>query len=432
MSALALYCIDHGIEVSGSDREESDITRMLRSKGATVYIGHKSSNVGRAQLVVYTQAVSQDNAELQVARKCGVRAIPRSEFLGEIVNSFEKSVAIAGTHGKTTVTSMLSHVLCSLSVVHTAFIGGISNHIHGNYMGGGTLAVAEACEFRRSFLQLKPSVAVVLNVQYDHPDCYSGLKDVYRAFKKFCDGADKVLVNADDKFASYIANAVTYGIEKGHYRAEDVTLYGKGRYKYTFTGAGDKVEVRLGVAGHHQVYNSLAVMSVCDMLGLPLLQCCHAIARFTGTDRRWTEICDDPVKTIVDYAHHPAEISASLSTARDCGYKKILAVFQPHTYSRTKALAGQFATSLSQADEVVLLPVYSARESYIRGGDSRRLYRLLKGRTKVLFAEDFNEAVSLVTQNIKAFDAVLILGAGNVYKLGEEIFARLKDISVPH
>lgn len=416
MSALAQYCIERGMEVSGSDRQDSDMLRHLARLGVKVFVGHSASNIGRAQLVVYTPAVHFDNEELQAALKTGVKVVSRSEMLGWIVSRFSTSVAIAGTHGKTTVTSMLSDLFCRTGLSHTAFIGGEGSH--GNFVSGTDTVVAEACEYQRSFLELKPTVGVVLNVDYDHPDCYGNMTELYSAFKQFCKGAQRVLVNGDDRFSETVPDALTFGLgENNLYRAVDIRC-DKGLYRYTFVTGDISVDVSLSVVGRHQVYNSLAVMSVCHMLGLPLLQCSKALSHFGGTHRRWEHFQDNPYSVIADYAHHPTEIQSSVDTALQCGCNKLWVVFQPHTYSRTKALMKQFADSLSKADGVALLPVYSAREKVDKSADSDSLVTLMSNGVLV---NSFDDAALWVKNNAREGDTVLLLGAGDVYQLAHLI-----------
>lgn len=416
MSALAQYCVKFGMEVSGSDRQDSEMLHHLKDLGVKVFVGHKASNIGRAQVVVYTSAVHFDNEELQAALKTGVKVMSRSEMLGWIVSGFTTSVAIAGTHGKTTVTSMLSDVFYRMGLLHTAFIGGEGSH--GNFVSGGDTVVAEACEYQRSFLELKPTVGVVLNVEYDHPDCYDNMTELYKAFRKFCNGSQQVLINGDDKFSETIPNALTFGLGNNNlYRAVDIRC-DKGLYCYTFVTGDIAVDVRLSVVGRHQVYNSLAVMSVCHILGLPLLQCGKALSHFGGTHRRWERFSDNLFNLIADYAHHPTEIQSSVDTALQCGCNKLWVVFQPHTYSRTKALMKQFARSLSKADGVALLPVYSARESVDKSADSDSLVTLMSNG---MLVHSFTDAVKWVNDNAREGDTVLLLGAGDVYELAQLI-----------
>ena len=418
MSGLAKFCLTQGKSVSGSDTVMSLETRRLASLGAKIYKGHKARNASGADLVVYSSAVDKFNPELCYALKNGIPVIKRSEMLGGIVSEFRRSIAVSGSHGKTTVTAMIAEIFIAASFNPTVFLGG-ERKTFGNFrLGEKHYAVVEACEYKRNFLDIHPSIAVVLNVDNDHVDTYKSIDEAVDAFSLFVKDALCVL-NADDRYARGIFNlsTVTFGIEspavycakyinKTACRAFTVYAYGKrlGR-------------INLKIAGRHNVYNALAAIAVATECGIPFGTIKGVLNAFDGVKRR-NEYLGDlfGVKCFADYAHHPTEIRALLAEKSE----RTLAVFQPHTYSRTAALMRDFISALSLADGVIIYKTYPAREKYDVKGDAKTLYRnLLESRrdsgADIRYADGFSELKNEIKEIVKCYEQVLFVGAGDIY-----------------
>ena len=418
MSGLMQHLQKLGYEVSGSDRVQSERTDALRNLGIKVHIGHNADNVDGAELVVRTSAVPLDNPEVERALSCGIPVALREEVLGGIFNSFETRIAVCGTHGKTTVTAMLHQLLTEAKVDHTAFIGGV--YRGNNYFFGNKVVAAEACEFNRSFFCLRPTVCVCLNAELDHPDCYKDFDDVKRAFARFCNSVGKsgyVVLPSELKGLFPHRNKILF--DKA-FSAENISAI-DGCCKFNVSTPQGAQQVQLSVPGEHNVRNALAVLAVADLLNIPPQTAVSALKDFNGVDRRWTErIVDGIGKTVLDYAHHPTEIACSVATARSMTKGRVLCVFQPHTYSRTRAFWAEFAECFRQADAVAYLPVYSAREKPIAGVNSYLLAQSAAERgLNACFQPDFASVRQWIFGNCGADDTLLILGAGDVDKLAD-------------
>lgn len=419
MSALAQHLHNMGHIVTGSDRTPNERTQYLQNTGITVHIGHSKDNLGSAKMVVRTSAVHSDNPEITEAIKRNTPIVLREELLGAVFNEYPVRIAVCGTHGKTTVTAMIHHVLKSVNVEHTAFIGGL--YEGNNYYYGKNVAVAEACEYNRSFLNLRPTVTVCLNAEFDHPDCYKNLADVRKAFRQFT-------LNTDTQGVVVLHNSLS-GLCKRRRcvyfgdNAFDIQLHG-GKPSFSVSQNGMTASVSLNVAGVHNVNNALAVIAAASELGIPLTQTLNALSTFGGVDRRFT-VCGVFNNIICDYAHHPTEIACSVSTAKSVTQGKVYCVFQPHTYSRTKALFSEFVTCFSQADEVAYLPVYSARELPVAGADSQSLAKKAVNQgINAVFLPDFQSAKLWAEKRVTPHDVLLILGAGDVAELAPMLSLR--------
>ncbi len=426
MSALARYLLVAGWAVSGSDRCDSDILHELEQCGAVVHVGHSADNVPiNCDMVVYTSAVISDNEELLRARASGMTVILREQLLGQIFNSYRQRIAVCGTHGKTTTTAMLDYVLRTIGIRHSAFIGGMPVDSHSNCSTGGNVVVAEACEYRASFLHLFPSMTVCLNVEWDHPDYYHSITQMHDAYTSFFDNvtSDGCIIAHDSvpDICTQRHHVVRYGQgEHCQYRACQLTSKA-GVYSYVLLVDGRQYNVRLSVVGRHNVHNSLAVIAVCAELGIDIDVLLPAIATFLGAERRWKVVPCDFTNVIEDYAHHPTEISAVIDSAIEIGYSNIILVFQPHTYSRTKALWRQFVSALGRADIVVTLPIYSAREQPLDGVDSTLLAHSVNCYTDATAysALSIQEAYDLVVTHAHKSGVVLVVGAGDICQLSD-------------
>ena len=354
MNALAAAVASRGHAVTGSDANIS---------------GHDANAVDGADLVVYTNAIPQDNCELMRARELGIPIIERASYLGELSKTYENVTAVAGCHGKSTTTAMLGAVYRPRrATVHVGVAG-------GSVTGCDKYFITEACEYRASFLHLNPDMGVILNIQYDHPDFYKTTDALYDAYRKFGNKCKKLVVNGDDaKCRELFGGAVTFGLnENCDYFARDIKSDGGCR---SFTLDGKRhASVKLAIAGQHNVYNALATIAAASENGLTLTEILPKLQSFRGIARRFELVGLAHGKTVfTDYAHHPDEIAATIKTAREI-YPSVAVVFQPHTYTRTRSLFDEFAAALSQADTVILAPIFSAREKPIQGVTSHALCR---------------------------------------------------------
>ncbi len=419
MSGLAEHLHRSGYVVTGSDRAANDRTAHLRQLGIDVRIGHDAANIGDAELVVRTSAVSTANVEVAQAARSGVPVALREELLGAVFDDFDARIAVCGTHGKTTVTAMLHQVLRQAGLDHAAFIGGV--YRGNNYFYGKGCVVAEACEFNRSFYNLHPTLCVCLNAEHDHPDCYRDVEDVRRAFACFLSNVSEtgcVVLPAQLKGLFPHRNRVLF--DKS-YAVSDLR-FANGRPIFDVaTPSGKTLHFELSVPGEHNVRNALAVIAATEALGLPAETAAEALRLFEGVDRRWTEVRVEGLgKVVLDYAHHPTELACSVATAKSLTKGRVLCVFQPHTYSRTKAFWTDFAECFRKADAVAYLPVYSAREKPIGGVNSYLLAQSAAERgINACFLPDLLSAKQWIFGNAAPDDIVLILGAGDVDRLTE-------------
>ncbi len=419
MSGLAAYCITEGFSVSGSDKVMSDGLKRLRALGAKIFIGHKAENAFGAELVVYSSAVSDKNPELRFVRKNGIPVLKRSELLGQILSLCRRSVAVSGSHGKTTATAMLAEVFIAAGLNPTVFLGG-ERKTFGNFRSGGrAFAVAEACEYKRNFLDISPSIAVVLNIDNDHVDTFSDMADETAAFQGFIKHSLAV-VNADDFYACKVFNSttITFGIK--HLSAYSAKYVSKSACRaFTAYAYGKRLgRIRLNIAGEHNVYNALAVIAVASELKIPFQIVKRAIEEFDGVKRRNEYIGEiGGVPCYADYAHHPTEISALLQDKTE----KTLAVFQPHTYSRTAKLLGDFVLSLKKADGVIIYKTYPAREKFSASGDGKTLYLKMKDTFSgyVDYAGGYRALLRELKAHVKEFNKIIFIGAGDIYGIAK-------------
>ncbi len=437
MSGIAEVLARRGHSVTGSDLKESPYTRRLREAGVTVYIGHAPDQVGDADRVVISTAIPKTNPELLQARRRSIPVIPRAAALAWILQG-SRSVAVAGTHGKTTTTSMTAHVLEALGENPTALVGGELNDIGSNVaFGRSDLVVAEADESDRSFLYLRPQAAVVTNIEFDHPDFYSSLHDVVETFEQFVHSLPEdghLVVCADDPSCPQVGAeapcpVTTYGIGSGDLRADIVSPS-----TYVLFEDGERRgEVELGVYGRHNVLNSLAAAGVARWLGHQAYEAASTLQDFGGVRRRFQMKGEQAeVRVVDDYAHHPTELSATLAAARSIipGDGRLIAVFQPHRYSRTRALYREFGASFSSADAVLVTEVYGAGEMPQPGVNGKLIVDAIcetRGHPEVYYIPQ-QDAIPAVLQNVsRRGDLVLTLGAGDISKAGEDLLGILEE-----
>lgn len=438
LSAIARVLMQLGYQVSGSDRMASPMTRALAQEGAEVHIGHRPEQVDSADMVVVSSAVPQDNVEVQAARAQGIPVVKRADFLGDLMAG-RLGVAVAGSHGKTTTTGMIATALLVAGQDPTFIVGGQIAHLGTNARAGRGPFVIEADEYDRMFLGLRPTVAVVTNVEHDHPDCYPTFADFQAAFEAFArlvPAEGLLVVCADDPGARALGallepdvQVVRYGLsEMAHWRAVDVQPNGAGGSDFVaLTGGTTRGLVRLRVPGLHNVVNSLAVLAVADWLGLPWDAVTEALRTFRGMERRFeVKGVAAGVTVVDDYAHHPTEIRATLAAARTSYPGRcIWAVWQPHTYSRTRVLLDDFAAAFDDADHVVVTPIYAARESDDLGVSSADVVARMHHPDARTVA-GLGEAAALLADKVSSGDVVLTLGAGDGYLIGEWLLERLR------
>jgi UDP-N-acetylmuramate--alanine ligase len=416
MCGLAEYLLVKGYKVTGSDSTRTFITERLERKGAKVSYGHSADNIRKGvNLVVYTSAVKKDNPEYKKALSLKINTIKRAVLLGELVNGLNL-IAVSGTHGKTSTTSMIANILIKSGIDPTVFVGGNLDVLGGaSYrIGKGKWAVVEADEYDRSFLTLKPHVIVVNNIELDHIDIYKNEKSLKTAFKSFLSNLKQegtIVANFDDKNVKELIDpidevVIDFGI-KGTNKISNVKMSAT---KTTFKLNDFKVE--LGIPGYHNVYNASA--SICaTIFAAKSANIFRSLKEFKGVKRRLELKYDKRnIKIYDDYGHHPSEVLSSLKSLKDIDKKRLIVVFQPHTYTRTKQFYKEFAKSLSAADKVYLLPVYAAREKAIKGVSSKLIYNLIK-KDKCL-VENENSMYTDLKKTLKKGDRVVFQGAGDV------------------
>ena len=413
-----------GFAITGSDVEETKNTEAERALGVRVAIGHDAANLGNPDLVVYSAAIHNDNPELQAAHARGIKAVERSVMLGYISRTHSQSVGVAGTHGKTTTTGMITTMLELAGKDPAAVIGGKLPLINGyGKAGKGDDIVIEACEFAETFLKLTPYLSVVLNIDNDHLDYYGSMGELKFAFKRFALMTQfMIFANADDKNTMDVMYTLdrrvrTFAIDNhGDYRAVNVNEYKPGFFEFDLKewNTTDTTRIRLSVPGRHNIYNALAMCAVCRFVGLSAEQCAEAALNFKGAGRRFEVYgeCNGAL-VIDDYAHHPTELRATLNTAKEMGYKRLIAVHQPFTYSRTKMLFNDFVDVLKIPDITVLTPIMGSREPNDPTITSAKLAAQIPGSVLV---NSLQEAADWVKQNAQPGDLVITLGCGDIYK----------------
>ena len=437
MSGLASVLLKEGFTVTGSDMKQSPLTDLLISQGARISFPQKAENIpADADVMVYTAAIHHDNPEYVRAVEMGIPMLTRAQLLGQIMANYKNSIAVAGTHGKTTTTSMLSCILLEADLDPTISVGGILKEIGGNIrVGSSENFVAEACEYTNSFLSLKPRYGLILNIDADHLDFFKDLDDIRHSFHRFARNIQKggtLIINAQIPHLSEItegidASIITYGTEDSDYWPTEIrydnfgigsfNLYHKGRDLGRFT---------LRVPGEHNIYNAACAIATADLMGVSMDECRRGLLEFHGADRRFQVKgqlrCGASV--IDDYAHHPTEIRATLEAAKNYPHNRIWCVFQPHTYTRTKALMSGFADALSLADEVVLAPIYAARETNTLGISSDTLRQNIANLgTDAYYLPSFKQIEDFLRKRVQKDDLVITMGAGDVVQIGEDLLA---------
>lgn len=438
MSGLAEILADRGFSVSGSDRAPSKITELLEKKGIKVMYGQVKENItDDIELLVYTAAISADNEELLAAKEKGITCIPRADMLGQIMKNYEVPIAISGTHGKTTTTSMITTVLMEAMLDPTVTVGGMLDCIGGNLrIGQSDVFVTEACEYTNSFLSFFPKISIILNVEEDHMDFFKDIEDIRNSFRRFAELLPEdglLVISADiDNYEEITKNVkckvVTFGNnENADYKAASLSYDEKGCGQFNIVRNGQEGEaIELSVPGSHNVTNALASVAVFDFLKVDEESVVSGLKAFHGADRRFQHKGEvNGITVIDDYAHHPTEIRATLNAARNYKDKKITVVFQPHTYTRTKAFFDDFVDALMIADQIILAEIYAAREKNTIGISSKDLEEaLIKKGADAKYFEKFEEIEEYILKNCQPGELLITMGAGNVDIIGDNILKK--------
>ena len=428
MSGLAEIFLLKGYKVSGSDINYSSAISKLERLGLTFFRGHNTENVKNADIVVYTSAVKSDNPEIAQAMRLGIQIISRAQLLGYIMNDYSKSIAVAGTHGKTTVTSMISYIFEKLGTDPTILVGAQLDIIGSNIkLGKSDFFIAEACEYCRSFLNFYPFSATILNVEPDHLDYFKDADDYHSAYTEFLknvnpDGFvvachdDADLLKIIDKIPQKV---VTYGLDGGDFTAVDTKITDDG-ISYSILYKEEKLcNVSLSLHGYHNISNSLAALANAYMYGLDMQKAADALADFKGASRRFEfRGMIGGAKVYDDYAHHPTEIRATLETAHEASHGKVICVFQPHTYSRTKEFFDQFATAFEGVDLLILADIYAAREKDDGTVSSKMLAdKIRENFDECYYIGSFDEISDKIKIIAGKNDTIIVMGAGDIVKL---------------
>lgn len=429
MSPLAEVLRGMGVKVSGSDINESETVKHLRSLGIDVKIGHKAENVSGADFIVRTAAVHDNNPEIAAAKEKGIPVFERTQAWGSMMRAYKNAICVSGTHGKTTTTSMVTHILSKAELDPTVMIGGTLPLLNSGYrVGHGDTIILEACEYYNSFLSFFPTVAVILNIDADHLDFFKDLddiKDSFRTFARLVPDTGFVVANADDKntmdaLRDINKELLTFGFsESANVRGENVAMNEFGsEFDAVYNGVV-YAHIKLKVPGMHNVLDALAATSAAITLGVPAQAIEEGLFEFMGAGRRFEFKGEyNGAKVYDDYAHHPRELHALLSMASSLGYKRVICAFQPHTYSRTKALFDDFVQELRAADQVYLAEIYAAREDNDVQIYSKDLAEKISG---AVCCQSFEEMEDKLRGDLGKGDLIITVGAGDIYKVGEAL-----------
>lgn len=434
MSGLAFMLVQNKIYVQGSDISQNAETKKLQQKGVKVFCGHNKENLNDADVVVYSSAIKDDNEELRQAKKDNLIILKRAELLGMIAKLYDVVIAVSGSHGKTTTTAMLAEIFMQAGKNPTFHIGGNLNSINASYkIQGKKFFIVEACEYKDNFLYIKPDIAVVLNIDADHLDYFHDLNGVKTSFEKFALGVKSngiVIASNDDENSAEIIkthkNVARFGLTNGaDVYATFVKEYKPCYYSFDVKFSRFKLgNIKLNILGKHNVYNALASILVAICCGIDFCDIKTAMENFSGVERRCQKIAEiNKVQIYHDYAHHPKQIEKMVQVGRELTKEnagRVIVVFEPHTFSRTKFLIDDFAKCFCGADLVIFSPVYSARENAEDGFDSLTLSKAVKrAGTPTLYLKTFEAIKTKILKYTKANDVVLILGAGTIEKLAD-------------
>lgn len=433
MSGLAEILASRGHQVSGTDVKETAVTKHLQNLGIHINFGHRAENItDDITLVVYTAAIHDDNPELRAAHEKGIRIMDRAHLLGQIMDEYHDSVAVSGTHGKTTTTSMVSEILLAAEKDPTITVGGILPTIGSNLrIGNSPYFVAEACEYFDSFLQFNPFIAIILNVESDHLDYFKTLENIRRSFHAFAQRVpDKGLLVISEKIDhveeltdGLTCHVETFGLsEKANWRAENIVHEADGRNSFdVYHNGAFFTTIHLHIPGEHNITNALAAIGASAFLGAAPEDCVKGLHHYTGTERRFQlKGKKDGITVIDDYAHHPTEIKAALAAAQNVQHNTTWCVFQPHTFSRTHFLFDEFGEAFGDADEIIIADIFAARETDDGTVSAAQLAeRIAQTGKSARYVGDFAAIEAYLREHCKSGDLLMTVGAGDVYKIGE-------------
>lgn len=437
MSGIANICINLNYSVSGSDSQESSLTRELEQKGALIHIGQKAENItDDIDLIIYTAAIHEDNPEWIAAKDSGIKMMSRSEFLGVIMDKYTNSIAVSGTHGKTSTTSMLSVIYSMADLDPTILVGGNLKDINGNYrLGSSPNFITEACEYCDSFLDLFPSFGLILNVEADHLDYFKDIDNIISSFRHFAENVKDdgyIIANGDDenvRLATQDSKQVIYfGLdEKNNALIQNIKFDESGHASFSISFRGESIGIfQLQVPGMHNVMNATAAILTGFLDGLPIQDLQKGIGGYRGVDRRFEYKGKYKEASVYDdYAHHPSEIKATLAASKYLHANRLISIFQPHTFSRTKSLLSDFAASFSDADIVIITDIYASRETDEGTISSKQLVdKIIENGKDAVYLKGSSEIETYLDQMIRSDDVVFTIGAGDVHKIGEYLISR--------
>ena len=441
MSGLAALMLSKGYTISGSDRKASPITNHLEELGITVYEGHDPAQIEDADLVVYTDAIQMDNPEYRAAVAKKIDVIDRATFLGAVMKNFHVSIAVSGTHGKTTTTSMIATAIKDEPISPTIMVGGNLGEISGNVrIGTGDFFLTEACEYRANVLKYFPSTAIILNIDEDHLDFFDNIDHILETFRAYAGnlGEDDLLIlNKDDDYAYSMKDAtksriVTFS-HKGEadYEARNLVIDPHtGRPHYDLYIRGKKIApIQLQVMGLHNVSNSLAAISACVENNIPVEDAIKGVLSYHGVGRRLEfkgEV--DGIRVIDDYAHHPTEIASTLHALKPTVKNRLICIFQPHTYTRTKLLLDSFSHSFKESDMTIIADIYAAREKDYGDIHSKTLVEAVKANhDQAIYIGEQDEILDYIKEKSRPGDVILTMGAGDIFRVGERFLEDAKQ-----
>ena len=434
MSGIAAILQNWGFNVTGSDAADSEAVQLLRTKGIKVVIGHSLEDVANSDVVVYSAAIKSTDPEMLEAKRLNIPTIERADFLGEITRCYKDTICISGTHGKTTTTSMVSLCFMDALTDPSIQVGAMLKQLNGNYrVGNSEHFIIEACEYVESFLKFSPKAEIILDIDNDHLDYFKSFDNIKSAFIKYVkllpdDGL--LILNADDQNCLDLkehtnAKIVTYGIENENadFVAKNIVFDNDGFPEFDVFYRGEFfMTLTLSVPGIHNILNSLSCVAICTEYGIEKKDIQNSLIKFTGAHRRFEfkgKLLNNQVSVYDDYAHHPTEIKATYNSLKNKKYNESWAIFQPHTYSRTKLLLDDFADSLKDFDHVIILDIYAARETNTYNISSKDLADKLSPLAKdVLYIPDFDECVDYIKSHVQKNDIVITVGAGTVTNIG--------------
>tara|TARA_X000001036_G_scaffold433051_1_gene470004 strand:+ start:25656 stop:27041 length:1386 start_codon:yes stop_codon:yes gene_type:complete len=440
MSGIAELLMNLGFNITGSDIKHSQNVKRLEKIGIKTFIGHNKKNINNAHAIVYSSAVPPNNHEIIAAEKKSIPIIRRAEMLGELISLKKTSIAVGGTHGKTSTSSMIGMILEMSGFDPTLVVGGLVSNLNTNVkLGSGEMIVVEADEFDRSFLALKPTIAIITNLEMEHTDCYKDLNDLKNAFLQFCHSVPfygEIIMCAESKALMSIIDKikkpfVTYGLsDNADFYAKDI-IYNKNESTYTlFHKKKNLGTIKINVPGKHNILNSLAALALGIEIDIPIDTLKNGINKYKGVRRRF-ELKKNKHKLLIvdDYAHHPTEVLATIKAAKNGWDKKIISVFQPHLFSRTKDFFKEFAKSLFISEVIILTDIYPAREKPIKGVTSNLIIEELKelGHNNTHYLKDLAKLNQLLDTIVNQDDIVLTMGAGNIWRYNEKYNQYIND-----